>query len=151
MLVLTIFSLFAALAFCDWSVAQARRREMLQHFTFPHSHSANWMQLDDVCLEECRELVDHVSRVIVDGGEDSAEVDIRPVVMKACANIFNRYFCAGRRMDYSDPELCRYVDNFDRIFWEVNTGRLADFIPSLTPFAFLPIYQSQVCTLLNVQ
>lgn len=118
---------------------------MLGNFTFPHSHSGNWKRLEAICQEECAELVRHledcVARSASPGG---AVVDMKEVVLKACANIFNRYFCAGRRFEYSDPAFCTYVDHFDRIFWEVNTGRLPDFIPALTPLAFVPIFQSKV-------
>ncbi len=53
---------------------------MLQNFTFPHSHSANWEQLEVICQEECAELVAHIGEVISDG--EAAVVDIKPLIMK---------------------------------------------------------------------
>jgi hypothetical protein len=37
-------------------------------------------------------------------------------------------------MDYADPEYAEYIEQFDHIFWEVNNGRLVDFVPSVLPF-----------------
>ena len=68
---------------------------------------------------------------------------------QASANIFNVYFCASDRDDYDDADFNSYVENFDKIFWEVNTGRLSDFIPKITFLAALPIFQSKVCTQKN--
>ncbi len=75
-----------ALAFCDWDQVQSHRREILQQFTLPHSHSSNWKQLDLMCQEECSELVSHVSNLIA--GEESAVVDIRPLIMKVGKRLF---------------------------------------------------------------
>ncbi len=58
----------------------SQRREVVQQFTWPHTHAANWKQLDLMCQEECSELVSHVSNLIA--GDEAAVVDIRPLIMK---------------------------------------------------------------------
>ena len=63
----------------------------------------------------------------------SAIVDIKELIMKACGNIFNEYFCSRPRSDYNDKVFCKYVEDFDKVFWEVNNGRACDFLPWLMP------------------
>ena len=63
----------------------------------------------------------------------SAIVDIKELIMKACGNIFNEYFCSRPRSDYNNEVFSEYVKNFDKIFWEVNNGRACDFLPWLMP------------------
>jgi len=104
---------------------------MLQTHTFPHSHSDKWTRLDVICQQECKALIKYMT---AKAQEKDGIVDIKNLVMKACANIFNVYFCGGQRRHYDDTSFAHYVDHFDRIFWEVNTGRLADFIPWMTFF-----------------
>ena len=48
---------------------------------------------------------------------------------QTCGNIFNRYFCGGKRFDYADSAFESYIANFDAVFWEVNTGRPSDLMP----------------------
>ena len=69
-----------------------------------------------------------------DGQGSSAIVDIKELIIKACANIFNEYFCGRSRSEYKDEAFTNYVMNFDKIFWEVNNGRACDFLPWLMPF-----------------
>ena len=72
-------------------------------------------------------------------GQDQQTVDLKPWVMKACANIFNRYFCSSERCDYNDERFGSYCQNFDQVFWEVNNGRAVDFLPWLMPvFQYSP-------------
>merc|ERR1719150_1160902 len=56
---------------------------------------------------------------------------MKSLLMKATSNIFNEYFCAEGRKQYTDEEHNSYCENFDRVFWEVNTGRAVDFLPWL--------------------
>lgn len=43
-----------------------------------------------------------------------------------------KHFCS-KTFDYSDPSFLQVIDNFDGIFWEVNQGYVADFLPFLMP------------------
>lgn len=62
-----------------------------------------------------------------------ASVKAKPLVFHACANIFTDYFCS-KRWDLGDQEFTDMVKNFDKVFYEVNQGYAADFIPFLMPF-----------------
>ena len=112
---------------------------MLQKFTFPHAHSANWDKLDQICQQEMQHLIHSLKKEMDTASEDdkqntSAVVDIKELIMKACGNIFNEYFCSRPRSEYDDQTFTEYVQNFDKIFWEVNNGRACDFLPWLMPF-----------------
>ena len=87
-----------ALAFCNNSEPQKKRRQILQKFTFPHSHSNMGNYLDTLCLDECQRLVGHLQNAI--GSQDAVQIDLKPLIAKACANIFNRYFCSTPRSNY---------------------------------------------------
>jgi hypothetical protein len=52
--------------------------------------------------------------------------------IKACGNVFNRYFCDSPHYDYDDSTFSTYVSDFELIFWEVNNGRFCDFSPWAT-------------------
>ena len=89
--------IFSALAFCNNSEPQKKRRQILQKFTFPHSHSNLGNYLDTLCLDECQHLIGHLQNGL---RGQSVQMDLKPLIAKACANIFNRYFCSSPRCDY---------------------------------------------------
>ena len=76
----------------------------------------------------------------------SAVINIKPLILKACGNIFNDYFCSLPRSDYDDETFDNYVKNFDEIFWEVNNGRACDFLPWLMPFMMMPLRKMEKST-----
>ena len=43
-----------------------------------------------------------------------AIVDMKGLLMKACSNIFNKYFCSSERKGFNDAEHNRYCEDFDR-------------------------------------
>jgi cytochrome P450 family 307 subfamily A len=119
--------LFIALAFCDWSDVQKLRREMLRNHTFPRAFSERFNQLDIFLSTEMNDLT---SRLDSAAGQPVA---IKPELVHACANVFTAYFCS-KRFDRYDPEFSAALSNFDAIFYEVNQGCAADFLPWLMPF-----------------
>lgn len=132
-----------SLAFCDYTNLQTKRRQILRPHTFPHAHSYNWSKLDSICRQELLFLIEAIDKEakLNDNNNDEdkneksfAVVDIKTLVLKACGNIFNEYFCSVARKDYDDEGFTNYVDNFDKVFYEVNNGRAMDFLPWLTPF-----------------
>ena len=124
----------AALAFCNNSEPQKKRRQILQKFTFPHSNSNLGTQLDQLCSVECQHLVESIDKIIKSSRDGhTAQIDLKPLVVKACANIFTSYFCSAKRCDYNDEDFTKYCQNFDKVFWEVNNGRAVDFLPWLMP------------------
>ncbi|KAK0090136.1 hypothetical protein PV326_004236 [Microctonus aethiopoides] len=60
------------------------------------------------------------------------KVAVKPLVLSTCANIFTSYFCS-RRFEFGNQSFRNFVDNFDRVFYEVNQGYAADFMPFLMP------------------
>lgn len=64
---------------------------------------------------------------------ETQPVAFKPILMGACANIFLHYFCS-KRFDYDDKSFQIMVFCFDKIFYEVNQGYAADFMPWLLPF-----------------
>jgi len=128
---------FLALAFCNYSKLQTKRRRLLRNFTFPHAHSANWEKLDQISQQEMLHLVHDLNKKIVENSDESQGtsgiVDIKELISKSCGNIFNEYFCSRPRSEYNDQIFTDYIENFDKIFWEVNNGRACDFLPWLMP------------------
>ena len=43
------------------------------------------------------------------------QVDLKPLLNTACANIFNAYFCSVARRNYDDPILNEYCSDFDKV------------------------------------
>jgi len=117
-----------ALAFCDFDKLQVVRRKILKAHTFPFTGGNAWAKLDKDCYDEMRYLMEAVDKKC---GHGEAIVDMKGLLAKACSNIFNKYFCSVDRKDYADAEHNKYCDVFDKLFWEVNTGRACDFLPWL--------------------
>lgn len=46
--------------------------------------------------------------------------------------MFTSHFCS-KSFAYTDPSFNKMVENFDEIFYEVNQGYAADFLPFLLP------------------
>jgi len=117
-----------SLAFCDFDKLQVTRRKMLRAHTFPKGTLGN--KLDKACKLEMQHLVTAISDLCREG---EVVVDMKSLVVKACSNIFNSYFCSLPRRNYNDITHNKYCDAFDKIFWEVNNGRIVDFLPWLMP------------------
>ena len=45
-----------------------------------------------------------------------AIVDMKGLLMKACSNIFSKYFCCSERKSFRDPDHNKYCEEFDK--WE---------------------------------
>uniref|UniRef100_A0A0V0G3J2 Putative cytochrome p450 307a1-like protein n=1 Tax=Triatoma dimidiata TaxID=72491 RepID=A0A0V0G3J2_TRIDM len=112
-----------SLAFSDWSEMQKTRREMLRDHTFPRAFTARFQQLDTLLNEELLGLC----TVLRDG-----VTDIKPLLLQSCANVFMAYFCSVK-FSSDDEDFVKMVRNFDEIFFEVNQGYAADFLPWLLP------------------
>lgn len=117
-----------AIAFCDWSDMQKCRREKMSGHTFPRKFSANFERFSDISMDHLQQL----SVDIKSSMEQQNFVAVKPLVGEACANIFLQYFTT-RSFDKSDAKFQRIIKNFDLIFWEVNQGYAADFLPFLMP------------------
>lgn len=118
-----LFLFIAALAFCDWSDTHKIRREMLRAYTFPRAASNKYKSLENIVDEEVNALVTRI-------GDGVTEA--KPLILEHCASIFMKHFCS-KTFDYDDNSFGRMIENFDDIFWEVNQGYAADFLPFLMP------------------
>ncbi|XP_014253116.1 cytochrome P450 307a1-like isoform X2 [Cimex lectularius] len=112
-----------SLAFCDWSETQKTRRDMLKDHAFPKVFTERFHQLNGIINIEMHEMCTQLK-----GGV----VYIKPLMLRTVANIFMSYICSSR-FPSDDPEYVKMVENFDSIFYEVNQGYAADFIPWLMP------------------
>lgn len=72
-------------------------------------------------------------------------VEMKPILMETCANIFTQYFCS-RTFDSTDPQFQQMIDNFDKIFYEVNQGYALDFLPFLLPLYRNNLKRMEKCT-----
>lgn len=64
---------------------------------------------------------------------DTGCVDLKNILLHSCANVFMSYFCSVR-FSRSYDRFREFVRIFDSVFYEVNQGRICDFVPSLLPF-----------------
>ncbi|CAG9803436.1 unnamed protein product [Chironomus riparius] len=120
-----------SLAFCDWSDMQKVRRDMLSTHTFPRKFSMSFNRLNDITIENYHQLSSEIRCDIA----NEKSTSIKPIVMEACGNIFTEYF-TSRNFDRNDKSYQTLLRNFDKIFWEVNQGSAADFLPFLLPFQY---------------
>ncbi|XP_066597208.1 cytochrome P450 307a1-like [Prorops nasuta] len=115
-----------SLAFCDWSEVQKARREMLRGHTFPRAFTTRYNQLNGFIGQEMQWLTDHLT------SRNTRSVPAKPLILGTCANIFLNYFCS-KRFDFQHEGFVKMVKNFDKVFYEVNQGYAADFMPFLMP------------------
>ncbi|XP_035905660.1 cytochrome P450 307a1-like [Anopheles stephensi] len=113
-----------SLAFCDWSEVQKARRDMLVPHTFPRNYSGRFDELNTIVVDEISQMLGTV--------QQATTVEIKPLVLAICANAFSQYF-GSHRFEVQDKRFQQLVRNFDQIFYEVNQGYAADFLPFLLP------------------
>ncbi|XP_065354934.1 cytochrome P450 307a1-like [Calliphora vicina] len=122
----------SALALCDWSQLQQKRRNLARKHCSPRDASSFYQKMSDVGCYEMQEFLDRLSSAVRNKGE---EIALKPLVQQTCANMFSQYMCSIR-FDYDDKEFQNIVRCFDEIFWEINQGYAVDFLPWLSPFYF---------------
>lgn len=100
---------------------------MLAPHTFPKNFSDRFKQFDSIITEE-------LGLTILNKTKDlDKEIPLpKQAILKYCCNIFTRYFCS-KRFENDDPAFDIFISNFDKIFYEVNQGYAADFLPFLMP------------------
>lgn len=122
------FSL-SALAFCNWSEVQKVRREMLRAHTFPRAFSTRYKELNTVITSNEKILIDYLATYGDQG------VHIKDMILHTCGNIFLDYFCSIN-FDYEHKGFRDMISQFDKVFYEVNQGYAADFMPFLMPLHY---------------
>ncbi|XP_043279055.1 cytochrome P450 307a1-like [Venturia canescens] len=115
-----------SLAFCNWSELQKARRETLRAHTFPRAFTAKFDQLNGIVSEHLENFVSHVE------SRAGSEIKAKPLVLHLCGNIFSNYFCS-KKFALDHVAFNEMVRNFDKVFYEVNQGYAADFMPFLMP------------------
>ena len=55
------------------------RRELMQTFTFPHSHSNKWARLDEITKDECSGLIRYIKKSL---GGQAKLLDLQPLILK---------------------------------------------------------------------
>ncbi|KAL6259860.1 hypothetical protein P5V15_009770 [Pogonomyrmex californicus] len=115
-----------SLAFCNWSDIQKTRREMLRGHTFPRAFTTRYNQLNGIIGGEMDWLIDHLTSI------SGVSLHVKPLIMHTCANIFIKYFCS-RSFSLDYIPFREMTENFDKVFYEVNQGYAADFMPFLMP------------------
>ncbi|KAK6638600.1 hypothetical protein RUM43_006867 [Polyplax serrata] len=123
------FKILTPLALCDWSDLQKTRRSIARLYCSPRFASTNYDRLRQVGLQEMSEFNREISKLTA----TSPDVELKPLVMATCANMFTSYMCSTR-FGYDDKEFTNMVLLFDMIFWEINQGYAVDFLPWLSPF-----------------
>lgn len=123
------FLKITALALCDWSNLQQKRRNLARKHCSPRDASSFYQKMSDVGVFEMEELMGYLETAVKPG----QEIYIKPILMQTCANMFSQYMCSTR-FDYDDKPFQGIVHNFDEIFWEINQGYALDFMPWLAPF-----------------
>lgn len=118
------------------------RREMLTQHSFPRNFSTRYQHLNEIIKNQMQTMIGDIqsNRVACD-----APIEIKPIIMEACANIFTQYYCS-RSFSSSDAQFKKMIQNFDSIFWEVNQGYAADFLPFLLPFHTKNLKRMEKCT-----
>lgn len=117
-------SFVTALAFCDWSETQKVRRDMLKTHTFPRAFTNKFFSLEQLVLTETESMIYKI--------QSDATTNLKPIIMYHCANIFFSHF-SSKHFDDTDQKFNEVIDCFDDIFYEVNQGHAADFLPFLMP------------------
>ncbi|XP_015439111.1 PREDICTED: cytochrome P450 307a1-like [Dufourea novaeangliae] len=115
-----------SLAFCNWSDVQKGRREMLRAHTFPRAFSARYNELNKIIGAEMDNLVGYLDSMA------GKSVHVKPLILHSCANIFITYLCS-KKFHLEHAGFRNMVENFDKVFYEVNQGYAADFLPFLMP------------------
>lgn len=127
-------SSFTALALCDWSALQQKRRNLARKHCSPRDNTDFFQKMNEVGCSEVQEFINRM-RMTVNG---ESEIHLKPLIMETCANLFMLYMCSTR-FDYDNVEFKNMARDFDEIFWEINQGYAVDFLPWLSPF-----YQSHM-------
>ncbi|ERL89832.1 hypothetical protein D910_07192 [Dendroctonus ponderosae] len=113
-----------SLAFCDWSSTQKARRDMLKAHTFPRAFTAQFQRLEGLVVEQTGRLVRALSA--------HSTLQLKPLLLQTCANVFLSHFCSVR-FGAQNAAFLDLLSNFDEVFFEVNQGYAADFLPFLMP------------------
>lgn len=95
--------------------------------------SPNYGLLDSIASDELDTLMETLQVTTAEAGPEGAEVNIKPLLLMSCANMFIAFMCS-QRFRYDDREFRAVVRTFDNIFYDINQSCPLDFLPWLRPF-----------------
>lgn len=97
---------------------------MLKIHTFPRAFTNKFFSLEELVLTQTDITLSKIK---------SGDVtEIKPLILHHCANIFFNHFCS-RNYQSGNKTFTEIIESFDEIFYEVNQGHAADFLPFLMP------------------
>lgn len=97
---------------------------MLKTYTFPRAFTNNFSSLENLIATEVKSIQTQL--------KSSETIELKPIILAHCANIFTKHFCS-KDFTIDNKNFMEMVENFDDIFYEVNQGYAADFLPFLIP------------------
>lgn len=109
---------------------------MLRVHTFPRTFTSKFQNLDEIISCEVSALAAKIAQQQI--------LEVKPMILHTCANVFTNHFCS-RNFSFNDLDFLEMVKNFDEIFYEVNQGYAADFLPFLLPLHKNRLAQMSSC------
>lgn len=98
---------------------------MLKTHTFPRAFTSKFTSLDQLVSAGTNSMLTEIT--------PGSSTDLKPIILRHSANIFLNHFCS-KNLDTTHPDFIEMTEAFDEIFYEVNQGHAADFLPFLMPF-----------------
>lgn len=118
---------------------------LIQH-SFPRNFSPRFHTLNDIIINQMQSLMNDIkAHTQSTGPSNKGAIEIKPIILDTCANIFTQYYCT-RSFCSNDVQFKNMIRNYDQIFWEVNQGYAADFLPFLLPFHTKNLKRMEKCT-----
>lgn len=112
------------------------RRNLLIQYAVSQASSVRFDQLNEIIKAQMQTLINNIHAKRNASGINSVDpmpIEIKPIIMHACANIFTQYFCS-RDFPSDNVKFQEMIRNCDSIFWELNQIHPVDFLPFLLPF-----------------
>jgi len=100
---------------------------MLTPHTFPRNFTPRFHLIDNIINKQIEVMIENID------SNENTNIFIKEYLLKTSANVFTEYFCS-KTFDWQDEKFNTMLKNFDRIFYEVNQGYAADFLPFLLKF-----------------
>lgn len=107
---------------------------MIRDHAFPRAFSNKFYQLESIVNTELAIITEQLSNSVI--------TNIKPLILHAVSNVFLSYF-ASITFKFGDQDFAEMLKNFDLVFYEVNQGYAADFMPWLSPLLFNTMARSR--------
>lgn len=117
------------------------RREMLNQHAFPRNFSTRFQHLNEIIKNQMQTFIGDIQ---AKRSSAITEIEIKPIILGACANIFTQYYCS-RGFSTDNSKFQQMIRNYDSVFWEVNQGYAADFLPFLLPLHYKNLKRMENC------